>query len=410
MKIGFRKPYIRIALGIAAIALVGAGVLQGWIAARGRTELSPEALEFQVHQALQSQQWSTARSLLDQLSPTRAASANVAILRAELEGSQGQTAAAVATLAGIPESDPLAARSRLLIGQIEKGRHQSRKSEAAFLDAVRLDPLLGQARRELALLYGMQGRRAELTTQFEALAKLDSMDMNGVFLWTNSNEDIVYSIANRPILERFVAADPADRWSRLALAEVLMRTEEAEDAEQAKEILKPLPESDVEALGIRVRIALKRSRIDEARAMLARQPAEHPVLCRLRGQLAIKDRESSKAVEQLQIARRLDPTNREVALALATVYRLLGDAKQEQTYRELANQLRTLDDLIREQFQNFVEGKKDPTMPRRLGAACEAVGRLDVARAWYELAIGLDPLDAVVQKALHGLKLKASAR
>ena len=87
--------------------------------------------------------------------------------------------------------------------------------------------------------HGMQGRRAELKTQFEALAKLDSMDMNGVFLWTNSNEDIVYSIANRPILERFVAADPLDRWSRLALAEVLVRTEEAYDAEKSQEILKP---------------------------------------------------------------------------------------------------------------------------------------------------------------------------
>ena len=401
---GFRYSRVRTVVGIAVVALVGAWLLRGWIGGRGRTELSPEALEFQFHQALQAQQWSTAKSLLDQLPPVMAASANVAILRAELQGSEGKVDDAVITLAGIPESDPLAARSRLLIGQIEKGRDHARKSEAAFLDAIRLDPALSQARRELALLYGIQGRRAELKTQFEALAKLETMDLNGVFLWTNSNEEIVYSISNRPILERFVAADPDDRWSRLALAEVFVRSDEAEFAEKANEILKPLPESDIEALGIRVRAALKRSRIDEARAMLAREPAEHPVLCRLRGQLAIKEREAARGAEQLQIALRLDSTNREVALGLATAYRLLGDSKQEQTYRELANRLRTLDDLIREQFQNFVEGKKDPTMPRRLGAACEAVGRLDVARAWYEIAIGLDPLDAKVQKALHALK------
>ena len=408
MKIGVLKSSIGIVLGIAFIGLVVVGIARGWFGARGPTPLSPEALEFQVHQALQTKQWATAESLLKDLPPARAAAADVAILRAELEGSQGRVDNAAVILAGSAETDPLAAKSRLLIGQIKKSRDQARAMETAFLDALRLDPSLSQARRELALLYEMQGRRDELKTQFEALAKLGEMDMKGVFLWTNTNEDIAYGPTNRQTLEKCVAADPDDRWSRLALAELLIRTEEGDDVEKAKEILKPLPDSDIEALGIRVRIALKRSRLEEARAMLAGNPAEHRVLCRLRGQLAIKDRDLKKAIEQFQCALRLDPFNLEVALGLAGAYRQAGDPKQEQAYRDLATRLRALNDLMKEQFQNIVQGKVDPTMPKRLAAACEAAGRIDVAIAWYQLAVGVDPLDASVQKALHALRLRSA--
>ena len=218
MKIGVLKSSIGIVLGIAFIGLVVVGIARGWFGARGPTPLSPEALEFQVHQALQTKQWATAESLLKDLPPARAAAADVAILRAELEGSQGRVDNAAVILAGIAETDPLAAKSRLLIGQIKKSRDQARAMETAFLDALRLDPSLSQARRELALLYEMQGRRDELKTQFEALAKLGEMDMKGVFLWTNTNEDIAYGPTNRQTLEKCVAADPDDRWSRLALA------------------------------------------------------------------------------------------------------------------------------------------------------------------------------------------------
>ena len=45
---------------------------------------------------------------------------------------------------------------------------------------------------------------------------------------------------------------------------------------------------------------------------------------------------------------------------------------------------------------------------RALGAACEAVRRLPEARAWYNLAVQTDPLDAAAQKALYRLRLPAT--
>ena len=405
MKIGFLKSSMGIVLGIAFIGLVVIGFARGWIGSRGPAALSPEALEFQVHQALRSQDWSSAQSMLDALGPAMSVSARVAILRAEVEGSQGKIDAAVATLSSIAENDPLGPRSRMLIGQIEKSRDLARKSEAAYLDAVRLDPTLVEARRELAFLYSIQGRREAMRTQFLALEKLDALDLTGVFLWICGYFDLAYNPIHRPTLERFVAADPDDRLSRLALAEVLLGKSEFDKSE---EVVRPLPNSDADALGIRLRIAVKRVRIDDALALAKLGPAEHPVLCRLRGQLALKNRDASTALEQFRIAQRLDPTNRDVAQGLAATLQLLGDAKEAQACRDRATKLRSFDELVYEQFENFEKGKKDPTMPKRVGAACESVGLYDEARAWYELAIGIDPLDPAVQKALHALRRRST--
>jgi hypothetical protein len=46
---------------------------------------------------------------------------------------------------------------------------------------------------------------------------------------------------------------------------------------------------------------------------------------------------------------------------------------------------------------------------RALGAACEAVHRLPEARAWYNLAVQANALDAEAQKALYRLRYPAAA-
>ena len=45
----------------------------------------------------------------------------------------------------------------------------------------------------------------------------------------------------------------------------------------------------------------------------------------------------------------------------------------------------------------------DADLMRQIGAACAALGRKEEARAWYKLAIGLDPLDSIAQQALFRL-------
>ena len=95
---------------------------------------------------------------LDWLARLRSPTPYVHLLRAQVAGARGQTDAAVAELGAIPDGHDLAPLARLSEGQLEARRGRLRLAEAAFLAALRLNPKVVQARRELVYIYSVQQR------------------------------------------------------------------------------------------------------------------------------------------------------------------------------------------------------------------------------------------------------------
>ncbi len=58
------------------------------------------------------------------------------------------------------------------------------------------------------------------------------------------------------------------------------------------------------------------------------------------------------------------------------------------------------------QYAATNEGKLDPGLPMRLGAAHEAIHRWPEAQAWFQLAVNKDPFNTAAQQALHRVKQK----
>ena len=100
-------------------------------------------------------------------------------------------------------------------------------------------------------------------------------------------------------LAGYVAADPLDRWSRLALAENYRRMGRLEDAESA---IGTLASDDAEAIALKGRIALDRQDHEEAGRLLALGPPDQPLLARLRGTLALGRRDVPEALANFRIA------------------------------------------------------------------------------------------------------------
>lgn len=385
----------RIVWGIAGavlLAVVGAG-----IALRDPARTDPRALLGQIHEAVEARRWDHAEGLLDRLATLQEPGIDEQLLRAEIANGRGQPDAALAILETIPDAG--AARARLYSAQIERNRKRMRHAEAYLLDAVRLDPQLVQARRELIYLYGMQTRREALSEQFRALAGLRPLDQNELMMWTASHEDIWVNTSIKSDLESFLNADPDDRWSRLALAQVHLAQGRLDNA---AEVLAPLPNSDIEALALRVQIALDRAQLDEARGLLAKAPTEHARLARLRGQLAVRLKDPASAVEAYRTAVALAPTSRESLQGLALTLALSGDEEAAAGYTRQAAALREVADLL--DRVRALDGQVDPALPARLGAACETAGLLDEARGWYKLAITIAPLNSDAQHALYRLR------
>ncbi len=81
-----------------------------------------------------------------------------------------------------------------------------------------LDANLVQPHRELAYIYALQRRREPCDAQFRELAQLIVLDYKMAFAWGQNQYDIFDPNEAIEALVPIVAADPDDRWSRLALA------------------------------------------------------------------------------------------------------------------------------------------------------------------------------------------------
>ena len=238
-----------------------------------------------------------------------------------------------------------------------------------------------------------------MNAQYRALAELETLDYDDVFLWTNSYENLWVNSTIKAPLEALLAADPEDRLSRLALAGVFVRSNQFAEAES---VLDPLPDSDPDARVWRARIALGRMHLDEVRSILSEGPSEHVGLALLRGQFAVQVNEFAEAARQFRIVLRLDPDNREALQGLSVVLQQLGDSKAAAVAQEQADRWRHLTSLL--QKSKTLNSRHDKNLLMQIGQACESLRQIPEARAWYRLALVQDPLDPAVQKALFRVR------
>jgi predicted Zn-dependent protease len=320
------------------------------------------------------------------------------MLRAQVALARTRTDEALKDLDQIPATHQLAGRAQLIAGQTELRRDRAREAERRLLEAIRLEPSLVQPHRELIYLYGVQLRRRALNEQFNALARLAPLTFENVWHWCLVRNTIWEPRENSEIMAKFLKADPSDRESRLALAETLRQLGQREEAEKTISVLGV---EDPEARALRVKLALDRGDDQAAEALLAEGPAEHPGLALLRGRFALAHGDGPAAVRYFRTAFDADPDNRDAVIGLANALTKVGDQKQAAPFLALARQFDILSSLM--QRAALASARNDPKLLRELGAAHDAVHRLPEAKAWYKLAIGLDPLDNEAQQALFRL-------
>ena len=307
--------------------------------------------------------------------------------------------------AAIPDDHPLAPLARLRTGQIQIRRGLTRPAEAAFLASLKLLPRGVQPRKELVFIYNIQHRQAELDAVLGELLDLDALDFQYILHWTKTRNTVWNPKGDLPALEKFVAADPEDRRSRLALVEAYRRLDRLDDAER---ILAPMPPSDPGARTKRVLLAIDRGDLAAAESLLAEGPGDDPQLARLRGQLALRRRDGPAAVRYFRIALAADPIDRVALSGMGTALGLVGQPDAARPYLEAARRHDDLWKLVSRAATT--EGEHDPKLPHQLGMACAAIGRNQEARAWLRLAISRDPLDTQSQRTLFELEHGAAPR
>src|SRR4051812_8697373 len=194
--------------GVIAFAFLGA------VFSRARPSASPEAVFARADAAFRSGKLDQADLELGRLEELRHPNPVDRLLRGQVAFALGRSDQAVAELADVPDSHPLAPIARITAGQIEVRRGRTRPAEALFQAALRLTPGAVHPRRELVFLYNIQHRQRELDEQLTALDDLQSLDFQYVLHWSKTRNVVWNPREDLPKLEKFVAADPDDRWSR----------------------------------------------------------------------------------------------------------------------------------------------------------------------------------------------------
>jgi tetratricopeptide (TPR) repeat protein len=382
-----------VTLAIAALAALGTGA--AW---RGLTRPDPDRIWHEAEANLKAGRLAEAQARLRQLESLRPATPQDWILCAQILSAQGRADEALVRLKRVPDNHALAAQAWLMAARLERQQHRVRNAETALRRAIALKPWLVDAHRELVYILGMQLRRREVDAEFKALARLTPLTHHDLFTW-GLTHFTVWGPDIADDLESFIKADPLDRYSRLALATLVV--DEPAMESRVESALEPLPVSDPEATALRIELRLNHGQIDQAVAMLEEAPAGNPQLARLRGRVALMRGDHAAAIRCFQEALSEEPYDRVSLSELGKALLLKGDKSAAEVY---LTRVRRLDDVY-----NLINRVRRPSQENQapdltqLGRACEAAGLLDEARGWYLLAIGRDPLDSEAQQALRRL-------
>ena len=389
---------------IAAVIMILANLPGLWYFGFRRSE-DPDAIWQAGEVDLSAGRIDLAEAAANRLSRLREPTPLDCMLRAQLDIAHGRAEEAVVGLMRVPDEHPMAAQAHLMAGQVELRRHRARFAEQYFRKALQLNPKLVQAHRELIYILGHQLRRTELNAEFLALSQLTELTFDNVFHWCLMRTALWEPSTALKELLLFVETDPGDRWSRLAIADNYRRMGLIDDAATA---IAPLPDSDLDALAIRVMLAIDRHQDDKAEQLLASGLAGDPTLAKLRGRLALARRDAPSALRCFQVAYAHAPDDRDALLGLVNALTMIGDDKSAASLRETAKNFELLNSLV--QRAAIPNERENPRLLRDLGAACAAAGRDPEARGWYRLAIARDPLDIESQQALFQIDNRDRSR
>jgi tetratricopeptide (TPR) repeat protein len=390
----FRGRTVLLSLSGAAIAVM---IVASVVVLRPRPD--PGQLRQEAKDAVLAKRWSDVEAALKLLP---APEPDDWLLLAVAATNLNKNDAALDYLSRIPKDSPLGAQVALATARVELARFRARPCEDALLRALQLDPKLLEARRLLVYLYGSQGRRLELLAQFAALADEGALTFDLARHWCIAHQDRINDPADlQNALEQFVSNDSNDRWSRIALGNVYRQLGRFD---KARDVLAPLDDSDPEARACRAEVEFDRGDLGAVARLLADGPRDHAKLARLRGRLALNRQDGAAAVTFFRLSETVDPNHFETIYGLAQALRQTGDRAAAEPYARRADAHRALRDLLGAPID-----KDEPksSLCMRTASICEAADYLPEARAWYRLAIALDPWDERAQHALY--RLSASA-
>ena len=311
-------------------------------------------------------------------------------------------------------------REMAVLLQLNRGKALYRllrleEAEAAWREALRLDPATAEAGWSLLDLYYLQGREDEARRLALRLFEAEPDPHDRVQLLLELVRQDARPPAPGSLVKWFtpvVREHPDDLRSTLAMGLALVRDSRLEaGVDLLREAVRRHPDRPEAWDALLVGLD-ESGQVDAMTEVLDGLPpalAVAPLLAKHRARVAQERRDWAEAMRQYRRARQAEPFNRTVEYRLSRALRHAGDAAEAD---QVERRVRVRDRAIQEVRPLYDEANETPglgTTPhadlyRRLADVRERMQLLDEARAWYRLALHDDPQDAVSRAALARLR------
>jgi len=327
-------------------------------------------------------------------------------IEANVLAQQGARETALRQAEAISRVPVMRAEAYVIAGRVFHEDGNWTQAIGAYRDALESHPNNVRAHRWLGVIYHDAGAMRLAVEHLRKVAALDPKDFRSLRLaglihhdYQNFEEAVVDYYA---VLARQPPAG-METEVRVELADSLRELRRIDEA------LELLAACDDDAAVLTARAACWEAQGELAEAEAAAQQAvkeapEDPEALFVYGRILLLQREFAAAIEVLQRAVEADPSDHEPRFLLGRA--LLQSGRTEEGQAELARskELKQIFLEMAELHLEAIEQPQDAGVRLQLAEHAEQLGRPQIARGWYEAALGLDPGSEVAQAALERLR------
>lgn len=386
-----------LAYWLVVIALIAGN---GWWLAR---DLRPAPEPLRIDALLRQQRFAEAEAELRELVRRSPDDGQLRMLLGRAVASQGRLVEMAEILEGVPYWWPNKGEALFLQGEAYNQAGLARRAEAAWKACAAEDPLHPvpekfylTAVESLIEIYAMQERWEEAREQAWACLDRVAPDqrLNVVFMLLRTRVQRVAPEARAPRLRRFVAADPEDLESRLALARAEAALGHPEEAERQLAIALEQQPEDVTAWRDRLSMLNERGDTKALAAAVAELPAsveEDGEIWKFRGLAARSAGQIERAATCFAKAVESRPFDEQAHYQLALAQRQLNRRPEAEASLARYKELGEARSKILAAYEEFSNAHAAPDRdPARIRKATEDLAAICRTLGWERMASTLE--------------------
>ncbi len=248
--------------------------------------------------------------------------------------------------------------------------HRLTKAEDRFRRVLTLNPQNVLAKKRLATLQALAGRRLEATQLYFEIVKSGEFDTHELALLGDAEQ----VFENPELVERLANPSADDQWKMLAAARfALFRHESTKAASLYRQLI------NTRSADLDLQSGLGRSLLDvgtdaeflEWHSRLPNAADEHPDIWDVRGRFAQKRSEHRVAIRCYLEAIRRDANLRHAHYQLSSLLHQIGDAERARAFKQRTDDLNALSDVLAIIHVDSTRGE----LLERAGRLCSSLGR-----------------------------------